>query len=332
MFIHPTRMNRTYWTPQIEALSPSNRILAMDLPGHGHLEGERFTLPSAVALVRAAIESERRSLGGQRPTSGGEAAIGRREPSDRSGEPPIVGRREPSDRSGEPPSVGRDGEPPIVGRDGEPPIVGRDGEPPIVGRARPTVIVGLSLGGYVAMALAAETPEIADALVLAGSTAEPTGRRAHPFRALALAYDRAHHLVFDRLSASFIRRRYPDGLGDLLVTSGFAYRGAAEALRSLAGEPFLPRLASYPGTVVLVNGARDVAMRPGERRFLARTRRGRLVTLPGAYHLSSLDRAAEFTAVIESAIAEAVAAAESQHSEGRRPETQRPEARRPEVG
>ena len=245
VFIHPTRMNRTYWTPQVEALAPSNRILAVDLPGHGHLHRERFTLPAAVAVVREAIESEQAT-----------------------------------------------------------------GAPD-----RPTVIVGLSLGGYVAMALAAEDPGIADALVLAGSTAEPTGRRAHPFRALALAYDRAHHVVFDRLTAAIIRRRYPDGLGDLLVTSGFAYRGASEALRSLAGEPFLPRIAAYPGTVVLVNGSRDIAMRPGERRFLARARRGRLVTLPGAYHLSSLDRPAEFTAVIRSAIAEAVAAVDERREE-----------------
>jgi pimeloyl-ACP methyl ester carboxylesterase len=249
VFIHPTRMNRTYWTPQIEALSPSNRTLAMDLPGHGHLERERFTLPAAVALVRTAIESERPSAAG----------------------------------------------------------------------ARPTVIVGLSLGGYVAMALAAEAPEIADALVLAGSTAEPTGPRAHSFRALASAYDRTHHLVFDRLTAAVIRRRYPDGLGDLLVTSGFAYRGASEALRSLAGEPFLPRIAAYPGTVVLVNGSRDVAMRPGERRFLAKARRGRIVTLPGAYHLSSLDRPAEFTAVIRSVIAEAVASTQATDLEASSP-------------
>ena len=150
--------------------------------------------------------------------------------------------------------------------------------------------------------------EDVDALVLAGSTSEPTGRRARSFRALALAYDRTHHQVFDRLTAAFIRRRYPGGLGDLLVTSGFAYRGGSEALRSLAGEPFLPRLAAYPGTVVLVNGGRDLAMRPGERRFLARARRGRLVTLPGAYHLSSLDRPAEFTAVIRSAVEEVVEA------------------------
>jgi len=238
VFVHPTRMNRTYWTPQVEALSGANRTVAVDLPGHGHLERERFTLSGAVAVVRAAVESERAAIAADQPT----------------------------------------------------------------------VIVGLSLGGYVAMALAAEVPEIADALVLAGSTSEPTGRRARSFRALALAYDRTHHRFFDRLTATFIRRRYPGGLGDLLVTSGFAYRGGAEALRSLAGEPFLPRLAAYPGTVVLVNGGRDIAMRPGEQRFLARTRRGRLVTLPGAYHLSSLDRPAEFTAVIRSAVEEAAAA------------------------
>jgi len=243
-------MNRTFWTPQVQALSPSNRVLAVDLPGHGRLEQEHFTLPGAVTLVRAAIDSEHAAM---------DSGV-------------------------------------------------------------PTVIVGLSLGGYVAMALAAESPGIADALVLAGSTAEPTGRRAHSFRALALAYDRTHRQMFDRLTDAFIRRRYPGGLGDLLVRSGFAYRGGSEALRSLAGEPFLPRLAAYPGTVVLVNGGRDVAMRPGERRFLEIAGRGRLVTLPGAYHLSSLDRPTEFTAVIRSAIDEAVAAADARHSEPGRPE------------
>lgn len=231
-------MNRTYWTPQVEALSPANRVLAVDLPGHGQLEGERFTLAAAVEVVRAAIHSER----------------------------------------------------------------------PFMDAATPTLIVGLSLGGYVALAVAAESPDIADALVLAGSTAEPTGRRARPFRVLAATYERTHHVLFDRLTAAFVRRRYPGPMGELLVTSGFAYRGGAEALRSLAGEPFLPRLAAYPGTVVLVNGQRDVAMRPGERRFLATSRRGRLVTLSGAYHLSSLDRPHEFTAVVRSAIAEAVEA------------------------
>ena len=239
VFIHPTRLNRTFWSPQVDALSRANRTLAVDLPGHGRLEGEPFTLPGAVDVVRAAIEAE--------------AAAS---------------------------------------------------EPPV-----PTVVVGLSLGGYVAMALGAETPGIADTLVLAGSTAEPTGRRAGSFRALALAYDRTPRPVVRSINAAIFRRRYPGGMGDLLIRSGIASRGGAEALRTLAGHAFLPRLAAYPGRVVLVNGGRDLVMRPGERRFLAATgRRGRLVRLPGAYHLSSLDRPTEFTAVIQSAVDEVVEA------------------------
>jgi hypothetical protein len=52
-------------------------------------------------------------------------------------------------------------------------------------------------------------------------------------------------------------------------------------------------------------------MRPGERRFLAATRRGRLVHLPGAFHLSSLDRPGAFTAIVRSAVDEAVQARQS---------------------
>ena len=47
------------------------------------------------------------------------------------------------------------------------------------------VVVGLSLGGYVAMALAAREPERIRGLVLSGATAEPTGLRILPFLALA---------------------------------------------------------------------------------------------------------------------------------------------------
>jgi pimeloyl-ACP methyl ester carboxylesterase len=253
VLIHPTRLSRAFWAPQLEALAPSHRVLAVDLPGHGRLADEHFTLPAAVALVRAAIEAE------VAPSTGCVPAA-------------------------------------VAGS---------------ASRPAPTVIVGLSLGGYVAMALAAETPSLVDTLVVAGATAEPTGPRAHPFRLLALALDRGRSARFDRLSASVIRRRYPGELGEQIAAAGFARHGGAEALRSLAGESFLERIAAFPGSVVLVNGQRDLAMRPGEQRFLAATRRGRLVHLPGAFHLSSLDRPGAFTAIVRSAVDEAVRARQS---------------------
>ncbi len=47
------------------------------------------------------------------------------------------------------------------------------------------VVVGLSLGGYVAMALAAREPERVRGLVLSGATAEPVGLRSVPYSAFA---------------------------------------------------------------------------------------------------------------------------------------------------
>ncbi len=50
---------------------------------------------------------------------------------------------------------------------------------------RRAIVVGLSLGGYVAMELAARSPERVRGLVLAGATAEPTGPKMLPYLALA---------------------------------------------------------------------------------------------------------------------------------------------------
>jgi pimeloyl-ACP methyl ester carboxylesterase len=170
--------------------------------------------------------------------------------------------------------------------------------------SRPTIVVGLSLGGYVALALAAEAPQLVDALVLAGCTAEPIGSRARLMRAIATGLGRAspdRQGRLDRLSSAYLRRRHSGPVVEQLLAAGLASRGAAEALRALAGERFLPRLAAYPGPVVLVNGQRDLVMRSGERAFLAAARRGRLVRLRGAYHLSSLEQPERFNAVIHSA-------------------------------
>ena len=49
------------------------------------------------------------------------------------------------------------------------------------------VVVGLSLGGYVAMHLAARSPDRVRGLVLAGASAEPAGIRSAPYREYAIA-------------------------------------------------------------------------------------------------------------------------------------------------
>lgn len=160
------------------------------------------------------------------------------------------------------------------------------------------VVVGLSLGGYVAMALAAREPERVRGLVLAGATAEPVGLRAIPYRALAMILDRFDGPGLVRLNTWFFRSRYPPSIAEPIVAGGFWSSGGARAVRALFGERFLPRLAAYPGPTLIVNGEYDLLFRLSAGTFAAAARDARRVRLPGALHLSNLDRPVAFSEAV----------------------------------
>jgi len=160
------------------------------------------------------------------------------------------------------------------------------------------VVVGLSLGGYVAMALAARAPEVVRGLVLAGATAEPTGLRMWPYRALAEVMAEVDVARLDRANAWFFRHRFPPEIAEPIVAGGFWSRGGANALRSVAGERFVPRLAAYPGPSLIINGEYDLPFRLFAPAFAAAARDVRRVRLAGATHLANLDRPAAFSVAV----------------------------------
>jgi pimeloyl-ACP methyl ester carboxylesterase len=160
------------------------------------------------------------------------------------------------------------------------------------------VVVGLSLGGYVAMALAARDPERVRGLVLSGATAEPVGLLSIPYLALAAVMDRVDDDRLDRLNAWFFRNRYPPAIAEPIVAGGFWSNGGAAALRCLVGERFIPRLAAYPGRTLIVNGELDLVFRPGAPAFAAAACDARRMRLAGASHLANLDRPAAFSEAV----------------------------------
>ncbi len=162
------------------------------------------------------------------------------------------------------------------------------------------VVVGLSLGGYVAMTLAARQPDRVRGLVLAGATAEPVGLRSVAYRALAAAMDRMDGPGLDRLNAWFFRTRYPAAIAGPIVVGGFWSKGGATALRALVGERFRPRLAAYPGPTLILNGEWDLPFRLSAAGFASAAFSARRTTLAGALHLSNLDRPAAFNEAVRS--------------------------------
>lgn len=223
VFVHATRLTRAMWAAQMRDLADEFRVIAPDLPGHGALVDEPFTLDAAAATVASAIED----------AGGG-----------------------------------------------------------------PAIVVGLSLGGYVGMHLAAMRPDLVRGLVLSGASAEPMGWRALPYRGLALVLDRAAGARLDAVNRWFFRARFPAAIAEPIVAGGFWFAGGAEALRALAGQSFVRRLAAYSGPTLFLNGTYDVPFRLSIRTFARAAQRPRRVRLAGATHLANLDRPAAFSAAV----------------------------------
>src|SRR6185369_9739225 len=156
------------WLPQVRRLSDRFRCIAVDLPGHGALDGVPFTMATASDAVVAAIEAEAPS-----------------------------------------------------------------------GRA---VIVGLSLGGYVAIETAERCPERVAGIVLAGCSAEPVGPVAAVFRGFAWGLEHAQGGGFGVVNRGFFRVRYGPRIAGPIIAGGFWPVGGAQALRVVLRTRFVERL------------------------------------------------------------------------------------------
>ena len=169
------------------------------------------------------------------------------------------------------------------------------------------ILVGLSLGGYVAMTVAAGWPDRVAGLVISGATAEPVGARSLAYRGLASIFRVVPEPVLDRANRWFFGWRFPPDVSGPILADGFSFRGGAVAVRALVGERFQPRLARYPGPSLLLNGEYDLFFRPTERSFAAVAADPRRLVIRKATHLTNLDQPAAFSAAVRQ-FAEAIRA------------------------
>jgi pimeloyl-ACP methyl ester carboxylesterase len=174
------------------------------------------------------------------------------------------------------------------------------------------IVVGLSLGAYVGMHLAAGNPDRVAGLVLANASAEPrsVARRA-PRTVGSYLLTAANERLRVRAgtpggevapnpgsgATSAGAATAPD-VQDPPATNGWLFKGGTRAMVTALGETFIPRLAAYPGPSLLVNGEDDLLFRSGEDAFLAAARDGHLEVIPGCGHLVSEDQPAAFNAAV----------------------------------
>ncbi|MGO4597792.1 alpha/beta fold hydrolase [Terrabacter sp. 2RAF25] len=163
--------------------------------------------------------------------------------------------------------------------------------------ADPVVLVGHSLGGYAAMAYAAARPDTLAGLVLAGSSATPTGPGAAVYRGVAALTNRLGPARMTRVNDRVLHRIYPADLIDPVIAGGYWFDATPAAWQEVMTHCRPSMLHGVRCPVLLLNGQFD-QFRIGTRAYLRACPTARVETIPRASHLSNLDQPEAFAAAL----------------------------------
>jgi pimeloyl-ACP methyl ester carboxylesterase len=143
------------------------------------------------------------------------------------------------------------------------------------------------------MAYAAQRADTLDGLVLAGSSAVPTGPGAAVYRGVAALTDRLGPERMTRVNDRVLHRLYPADRIDPVIAGGYFFAPTAVAWREVMTHCRPAMLEHVHCPVLLLNGRFD-QLRIGARAYLRACPSAREQIIRGAGHLSGLDRPEAF--------------------------------------
>ncbi len=170
--------------------------------------------------------------------------------------------------------------------------------------------VGLSMGAMVGIAFALEHPDRLGRLVLANSTSSygPEGRATWEARAQAVARGglaAINDMVMSRYFSADFRAAHADVVAQtsrrFLATPVEGYLGCCDAIAEL---DFTADLARIHARTLVIAGGADAGTPPAMSQVIAdRIAGAQLAVIPGAAHLSAVEKPAEFAALVKGLLA-----------------------------
>jgi 3-oxoadipate enol-lactonase len=162
------------------------------------------------------------------------------------------------------------------------------------------VVVGLSMGGYIALAMARRYAQRITGLLLADTKAGPDSEEAKQGRAQNITRARAEGVtaVFDGMRPKVFGPSSDEKVIEELRTIASQQTPSATiaALEMMRDRPdATPLLASISVPTTIVVGTNDGATPPSEAEIMHRgIKNSRLITIEGAGHFTNVERPDEF--------------------------------------
>ncbi len=155
------------------------------------------------------------------------------------------------------------------------------------------VAVGLSGGGYAALALVDLAPGRVKGLVLSGASASYGGWGGFSTRMYGFLVGAVANRMNKKAEDS-MRKLLPPELADDILAEPFSMRGAADSLKEIPGRDYYAMAARYRGPILLLNGERDQVNRE-EEGALAAASNARVEMVHDAGHSCSLTQPEAFS-------------------------------------
>jgi pimeloyl-ACP methyl ester carboxylesterase len=182
-----------------------------------------------------------------------------------------------------------------------------------LGEKQPVVLVGMSMGGYVAFEFCRRLPARVRALVLTNTRAqEDTAEAAQVRRETAQRVQKeGSALVADAMVDKLFGSSAPDALKEdwRRLMKATPPAGVAAALKAMASRPdSFDTLAGLECPILIVAGEEDAITPPADAERMHHAAPGsRLAIVPGAGHMTPVEKPDEFLATVRTFLQESAA-------------------------